>query len=317
MAALAAGGCMPDGILITPVSADRGLREEVLSRDSAWATDKIALVEIDGIILNADKPSLLSPGENPTAYLLEQLDKARRDPAVKAVILRINSPGGAVTASELMHHEVSRFRAAGKPVVAMLLDVAASGGYYVACASDEIVACRSTVTGSIGVIMQTFDLTGTLGKIGAKAEAIKSGPQKAAGSPFERLTPEQRAVFEKMVDQMYQQFVDVVAKGRPNLSRERITQLADGRVYLAPEALELGLIDAIGGMEDAYAKAKSRAGVKQARLVSYARPWSHVGNYYAHAPAPPSATQVNLLNMDLGELARLHRPPFMYLWTGP
>jgi protease-4 len=317
MFGLLASGCMPGSFLVTPVTADRELQEQVLSRDSVFSGDKIAVVDVDGIIVNADKPGLLRTGDNPVAYLLEQLDAARHDPAVKAVILRINSPGGGVTASELMHNELQRFRADGKPVVTMMLDVAASGGYYIACASDEIIASRSTVTGSIGVIMQTFDLTGTLGKIGARAEAIKSGPQKGGGSPFESMTPEQRAVFQKMIEQMYQQFVDVVVAGRPNLTRERVLQLADGRVYLGTQALEVGLVDKLGTMQDAIEAAKARAKVESIQLVTYRRAWGYAGNYYAAAQANAAALQVNMVNFDLQNVGRQLGPPFMYLWTGP
>lgn len=314
---LALSGCLPDSLLITPVRAPQELQERSLYAESWLPDGKIAVVDVDGIILNESERSFLTPGEHPVAHLLEELDKAARDPAVKAVVLRINSPGGSVTASELMHHELERFRKSGKPVVAMMLDVAASGGYYIACAADEIVACRSTVTGSIGVIMQTIEVTGTMQKIGVRAEAIKSGDQKGAGSPFESLTPEQREVFQVVVGELYTQFVDVVAAGRPELSRERILELADGRIYTAPQALENGLIDRIGTVRDAIARAKELGGVKKARVVAYARPYGHVPNYYAQAPGVAGGTNVNLLNVNVGNGRSSADAPFLYLWTHP
>jgi len=306
-------GCLPDSFLITPVSQDRALVAEELSRD-AWITEgRIAIIDVDGVIINAKTGGLLRPGDNPVTYLLEQLDAARRDRRVKAVVLRINSPGGAVTASELMHSEIKRFQASGKPVVAMILDVGASGAYYIACAADEIMCARSSVTGSIGVIMQTFDATGTMSKIGLRADAIKSGDQKGSGSPFEAMTPEQRAVFQAMVTELYEQFVTVVAAGR-KLPEQRVRAVADGRIYTATKALELGLIDRIGTMPEAIARAKERAGLAKATVVTYRRPYGYAPNYYAGQPAQPAVAQVNLLNVDLGERWRTGYAPFMYLW---
>ena len=309
---IATSGCVPDSFIVTPITHQQDLVEKVLERPAWYVRDRVAIIDVDGIILNANRRNLLASGENPVVYLLEQLDAARKDRRVKAVVLRVNSPGGSVTASELMHQEITRFRETGKPVVVMMLDVAASGAYYLACAADEIVAARSTVTGSIGVIMQTFDATGTMQKLGMRADAIKSGDQKGAGSPFESMTPEQRAVFQVMITELYDQFVDVVAAGR-DLPRETVRELADGRIYTASQALELGLIDRVGTMRDAIAAARERAGIDRAALVTYARPYGHAPNYYADHPVPPA--QVNLLNVDLGGRLASVRPPFMYLWT--
>jgi protease-4 len=216
-----------------------------------------------------------------------------------------------------MHQELMRFKLTGKPIVAIMLDVAASGGYYIACAADEIIACRSTVTGSIGVLMQTMEVTGTMQKIGVRADTIKSGPQKAAGSPFETLTPDQREIFQAVVDDLYGQFITVVAAGRPNLSPDQILKLADGRIYTATQALEYGLIDRIGTMTDAIHAAKTRAGIRSAMVVSYTRPYGYKANYYAQHGSPPAQADVNLFNLNLGGLPRSHQAPFMYLWQRP
>jgi len=311
---VATGGCMPQGLLIQPVSTNQALVETVVYREAAFASDKIAVVDVDGLLINAHEPELFSRGEHPVGLLLEQLDKARRDRRVKGVVLRINSPGGTVTAAELMHQEIARFREkTGTPVVAALMDVAASGGYYVACACDEIIAQRSTVTGSIGVLMQTFDLTGTMAKLGIGADAVTSGPHKDAGSPFSKMTAEQRAIFQAIVDELYDQFVAVVAAGRPNLDEPQVQALADGRVYTAGQALEFGLIDRIGTIRDAVAAAKTRSGAKKVRVVRYRRPLGYVANY--HAAAPPQPGDVNLINFDLPWLWTLTTPRFLYLWA--
>ncbi|MCO6436621.1 MAG: signal peptide peptidase SppA [Phycisphaerae bacterium] len=314
LAGLLVGGCSAPSLLITPVSGKRDLKEVVLMREGLLARDKIALVDVSGVIMNNDRPQFFGEGEQPVSRLLEQLQRARDDAAVKAVILRINSPGGSVVASQLMYAEIADFRRTGKPVVAMLMDVAASGGYYIACACDEIIAQPATVTGSIGVIMQTVDLSGTMAKIGMEADAITSGSFKDAGSPFRGLRPEERALFQSIVNDMYQQFVHVVDVGRPNLDEARVRTLADGRVYSAPQALEAGLIDRISTMREAIASVKQRIGAERITLVRYSRPTEFTPNYYAAAPTPGSG-EVNLLKLDLGSLSALSTPRFMYLWA--
>lgn len=318
-AAAVGAGCSAPSLLITPVSGKRELRESEILRETLLARDKIAVIDVSGVIVDTPRFALFGEGENPVSVLLEQLDKAARDGQVKAVVLRINSPGGTVTASELMHDEITHFRrTTGKPVIAHLVDVGASGGYYVACACDEIVAQRTTVTGSIGVIMQLFDVTGTMEMIGVQADAITSGPRKDAGSPFRALTEEERLIFQNIVDAMFEEFVRVVDAGRPNLTEEQVRTLADGRVYLAPQALEAGLIDRIGTFRQTLAAAKQRAGIERARVVMYHRPHEYRPNYYAQTAAaglPAAAgTQVNLLNVNAAGLDTSLSPRFLYLW---
>ncbi len=288
-------GCAPSGgFKITPIPADRTLQTSVVDREAAFAP-KIALVEIEGVLANEVGSDLFSVGpedENPVSFAVEKLDAAAADPAVRAIILRINSPGGTVSASDLLYQEVRRFRErTGKPVIAVLMDVAASGGYYVACAAEEIIAQRSTVTGSIGVIMQRFSLEGTLKKVGVKAEAIASGPMKEAGSPWRDMTGEERALFESLVRGHFERFLDVVAAGRPGLDRARIEKLADGRPYSAAEALEHGLIDRIGTLRDGLSAAKAKADLKQANTIVYKRPLSWKPNPYATGAGPISASE--------------------------
>lgn len=307
------GGCAPPSFLITPVSARRALVETELSRDSFVARDKIALISISGLIINVHSSGLLSAGEHPVSLLLEELDKARRDRRVKAVILRINSPGGGVVASELIHAEIKRFRQSGKPVIAVFMDVAASGGYYVACACDEIVAQPSTVTGSIGVIMRLFEISETMKILGIKSDAITSGRHKDTGSMFRPMRSEEREIFQTIIDQMYERFVDVVAAGRPKLDKQAVRKLADGRIYSAGQALELGLIDRIAPMHEVIEQTKKRIGSKHVRLVAYHRPHGYRPNYYATASDGPE-TNINLFNINLPSLLTNPGPQFLYLW---
>ncbi len=311
---IAMSGCTAGSLLVTPVSARRKLIETELSRDSFFALDKIALIDVTGVIANSPRRQLLGGGEHPVSLLLEQLDRARKDPMVKAVILRLNSPGGTVAASELMHDEITHFRRSGKPIVAVMMDVAASGAYYIACACDEIIAQPSTVTGSIGVIMQMFDVSGTMSLIGVQTDAITSGRFKDTGSPFRTMRPEEREIFQIIVNDMYERFVAVVDRGRPKLDEAAVRLLADGRVYTARQALEKGLIDHIATMRQAIDRVKDRIGAKRVRLVAYRRPPAYRPNYYASWPQVP-AGDINLLNVELVPGLIPAAPRFMYLWV--
>jgi protease-4 len=181
--------------------------------------------------------------------LVEALADAMASHNAKALVLRIDSPGGTVVGGESFFRAV-RAVAADKPVVAVLGEVAASGGYMVAIAADHIVAREGTITGSIGVLMQTADVTGLLGKLGVVPETIKSAPLKAVPSPFEALTEEGRAATRLLVDDMYDMFVGMVADRR-NFDRQTALKLADGRVYTGRQAKANGLVDALGGIGEA------------------------------------------------------------------
>jgi protease-4 len=316
-----AAGCSPPGLLIQPVTTRRQLVETEVGRDSNWTRDKIALIDVSGMLINAHTPQLLSRGEHPVSLLLEQLDIAAADPSVKGVILRINSPGGTVTASRLMYDEIVHFRKrTGKPVVAALMDVAASGGYFVACACDEIIAQPMTVTGSIGVVMQMIDLSGTMSKIGVRGDAITSGPFKDAGSPFRPLKPEEREVFQGIVDQMYEQFVRVVRESRTNLDAESVRSVSDGRVFIAEQALAAGLVDRIADMREVMDRTKEKAGISRARIVAYRRPLDYRPNFYARSPhgaegERPAGIDINLFKIDGTAWWLPPSPQFLYLWS--
>ena len=313
----AVAGCAPASFLITPVPAKQQLVEQVVQRDSFWAYQKIALIDVDGVIANVRSSSLLgSSGENPVALFAEKLEQAAQDDDVEAVVVRINSPGGAVTASDIMYTELQRFREkTGKPVVAAMLDVAASGGYYLACAADKIYAQPTTVTGSIGVIMLAPEFSGTMLKLGVQMNVIKSGDMKDMGSMFRAMNAEDRAVFQGLIDKMYARFLEVVARSRGGMDAERLRELADGRVYLGPEAQAHGLVDEIGTLHDAIQAAKVAAGLdgRPIKVVEYSRPYGHRPNVYALADQP--AGQVNLVNVALPDWLSHAAPQFLYLWA--
>ena len=310
-------GCGPTSFLVTPVPAARDLDEHVLIREGPWAYQKITLIDVDGVLRNEREERLLAPaGENPVSLFKEKLDKAAADKRVKAVVVRINSPGGTVTASDLMYTELRRFRErSSKPVIASLLDVGASGGYYLACAADKIYAHPTTVTGSIGVVMIAPEVSGTMQKLGIRTNVFKSGALKDAGSPFREMNERDREVFQDIIEQMYARFLNVVAESRSGIDKDRLGALADGRVYLAPEAKEHGLVDELGTLHDAIAAAKQAAGIDDEKVlvVQYARPLGHRANVYAHVPGSP--TQVNLVNLQLPKWLNSPSPQFLYLWA--
>jgi len=216
---------------------------------SAEGGGKIGVVVLDGVI-----SSELSE------QTVRQLAKHRDDPAIKAIILRVDSPGGGVASSQEIYEEVKRLRAGGKLVVASLGSVAASGGYYVACVADRIFANAGTLTGSIGVIVQLANAEELLRKVGVESTVITSGPFKDSGNPTRPLRPEERQVFQALVDDVYQQFVDAVSQGR-QMSLEEARHLADGRIYTGRQAKELRLIDELGTFQDAIAYTAATIGI--------------------------------------------------------
>lgn len=322
---LAATGCGP---LTFTVGSPRHnkLRQTTVIDDEHWFSDRIAIVDVTGMIINGDRPAILQQGENPVGLLHEQLEKAAKDDRVKAVILRLNTPGGTVTASDAMYREVMRFKEKSKkPVVALMMDIATSGGYYTACSADRIVAYPSTVTGSIGVIIQTISLQPALGNIGIQAEAITSGKNKDAGSLLGKMTDEHRAVLRGLVDDFYQNFLAVVRKARPMIPEARFAEVTDGRVLSGRDALDAGLVDELGDLYSAFDRAKQMAGITEADLVVYHRPLHYVGSPYAVAPGPaPQAggagglagggAQVNLLQLNFPEGFVEGSAGFYYLW---
>jgi protease-4 len=230
------------------------------------------------------------------------------------VLLRINSPGGTVTTSDAMYEIVMRFKQkTRKPVVASMQEVAASGGYYVALAADRTIAQPTTVVGSIGVIFNTFDFSGTMNKIGAQANAIKSGPLKDMGSPFKRLEPAERDVMQGIVNEYFGRFRDVVNRHR-GLGGERLELATDGRVFSGQSAVTLGLADQAGFLEDAIDLAKSLTNSPDAEVVLYKRPYGYGGSIYAKNSTPqPRAQQANLV-INLPPSKAFLPTGFYYLW---
>ncbi|MGH7215369.1 MAG: signal peptide peptidase SppA [Tepidisphaeraceae bacterium] len=309
-------GCGTPSLLITPVANTQRLEAVEVEPGDGWFPKKIAIIEVEGMLLNARTGGFLQPQENKVSLFVEQLDVAARDPNVKAVVLRVNSPGGTVTASDTMYQKVVDFKKkTGKPVVASLQDVAASGGYYVATGADQIVAHPMSVVGSIGVIYHTFNIEGTLRKIGAEAKSITSGPFKDMGSPFKALSDDERAIMQRMVDEYYGRFVGMVVSQRPGVAAEAARQkiATDGRVFTGEQAVKVGLVDRTGLHEDAIDTARALAKAPGASVILYKRPYGYSGSIYASTEATPQP-QANVLHLSLPGARELLPTGFYYLW---
>ena len=306
-------GCGVPSFLITPVPNTNKLEEVTVREGSGWSRPKVAMIEVEGMLMNARTGGFLQPTENRLSLFTQQLEQAAHDDDVKAVVLRINSPGGTVTCSDTMYQMVKDFREkTNKPVIAATQEVAASGAYYVACGCDEIVAHPTSVVGSIGVIFETFDVSRGLDKLGIKSESIKSGDLKDMGSPFKPLAPEARAVMQGMIDEYYARFVTVVTSNRAIQDQTKLRTATDGRVFSGRQALELGLVDRLGTLEDAIKLAKEKANAPRAAVVMYKRPYGYSGSIYADSSTPPP--RANVLKLDLPVEDLFLPRGFYYLW---
>jgi len=222
--------------------------------------NRVALVEIEGLIVDSDR-------------VVKELDDYGEDPTIRAIVVRIQSPGGVVGPTQEIYDTILRISGRGKPVVASMGSVAASGGYYLAAAATRIVANPGTLTGSIGVIMQLAEIEGLLKKVGVRYEVIKSGRYKDSGSFARPMTPDERAVLQAVLDDMHDQFVTAVAEGR-RLAKDRVKVLADGRVYSGRMAKDLGLVDALGGLDEAIRMAGEMGGISgKPHVVRARRGW--------------------------------------------
>ena len=280
--------------------------EEYVSGDGA---EKIVAVPVEGEISDADSTlGGVQPVTTPEG-LDDALRQAAEDDSVVAVILEVNSPGGGVTASDEMHQSILDFkRESGKPVVVSMGSVAASGGYYISTAADEIVANETTLTGSLGVILPLTNFSKAADKYGITQDAITSGKFKDIGSPFKKLKPEEREILQGIVDQNYDEFVSVIVEGR-GLPEKRVREIADGRIYSGEQAKELGLVDEFGGLEEAANSSRSLADVDEATVVRYTQTPAFSDLLRARlAPPAPDAVQI----MEAVGLELSPEPQYLY-----
>lgn len=254
---------------------------------------KIAALPISGTITGSTDGGLFSTsGASPDA-LRSQLQQAEDDPDVEAVLLEVDSPGGGVVPSDEMYRMVRDFKQrTDKPVVAYMGSVAASGGYYVSTAADAIVAHPSTITGSIGVIFNYTNFSEALDKVGVQPKPIVSGEFKDLASPADELTEKEREIIESQVQDNYDRFVAAIVQGRP-LSEERVRELGDGRTYSGEQAASNGLVDEVGGLDQAAAEARELADIERAEVVRYEESPGLLEAVQARiAPQEPEAVQI-------------------------
>ncbi|HEY7157887.1 MAG TPA: S49 family peptidase [Gemmataceae bacterium] len=274
---------------------------------------KVAVVDVDGLLLNMDMTGMYSLGENPVSVFREKLDAIAADPCVCAVVVRINSPGGGVTATDILWRELHAFRAkARRPVVACLMDLGAGGAYYLATAADRIVAHPTSITGGIGVILNRYNLNGPMGYFSLQALPIKSGKHIDLGNEIvQEPAPERKQLLQAMADEFHNRFREVVAHARLGIDAADST-LFDGRVFTANQALERHLIDRIGYLDDAIATARELAHVESVRVVLYHRCNDRAHSAYAITPNVP--LQNALLPISVPGLDRSRLPTFLYMW---
>jgi protease-4 len=249
------------------------------------------------------------------AEVKEALQKAEKDEDIAGVILRINSPGGTVTASDLILHELLAFKARKKiPLYACITGIGTSGGYYIATAADEISAHPTAITGSIGVLVMQFNVEGLMSKIGVTEKTVKSGDKKDFLSPFRAATPEEEKIIQNIVNSLYQRFLGVVlARPGGSLTRPELEKLADGRVFTAEQAAAARLIDRVCYLDDTVAAMKKKLNLKEAKVVAYHRAGSYRGTIYSGSVVDAPQV-VNLINFNADDLELLSSTELLYLW---
>jgi len=293
---LLAAGCIT--VKVSLFEEPGPLKEKTVSGSGR---DKVLLVDISGVILEGPHRILgLLKGVTSPARVKEELEKAAKDRRIKAVVIKINSPGGTVAAADVILHDLLAFKAErGVPMVVCLQGLATSGGYYVAQAGDTIIAYPTCITGSIGVLAMKLNLRGLMDKVGVDDDMVKSGRWKDFWSPFRPASPKEKEMMQQIIDQFYRGFVDVVATGR-KLSLQEARQAADGRIFTADQAKDLRLVDQLGYLDDALELAKTKAGLpKDAKVVRYHRPGSYKPTIYSGLP-----------DLDLEMVG----PQFLYIW---
>jgi protease-4 len=304
-------GCEATKIRIFPSYADP-LQEYTLQGKEKG---KVLVIPLRGMISDAPKRQFLRTRPSMVQEIVSQLRKAEKDPEVKAVLLKIDSPGGSVIASDLIYNEIVAFkqRKEVKVVVAMM-GVAASGAYYISLPADFILAHPTTVTGSVGVLFLRPDITGLMEKIGVDVNVSKTGKNKDMGSPFRQATAEEKKITQDLIDQLAAQFMDRIAEHR-KLDPKNLKEISAARIYLAHDALNLGLVDRIGYLDEAVSEAKRLAELPaDAKVVVYRRTAYGDDNLYNTATSHYEGGGLSIISLNLpGTLAPL-QTGFYYLW---
>ena len=315
---LSMAGCGDRALQISLVPVNPRVKPHVVHKSHQWFNcNRVAIVDVSGMLLDGSTASWLGSSHNPVSDFAQTLHSIAKDPRVKAVVLRMNTPGGTVTASNIMYDALKRFeRETHKPVVASMMDVCASGGYYVSCATNYQMAYPTTITGSVGVIVQLFNFRHTLQYLGVTAPAFASGPNKETGSPFSKMTPSQKKIIQGFVKEFFARFFGIVKASHPLVKPKLWPMLTDGRPLTGIDAMRYHMIDGLGGLHAAIRKAKALAHIRHATIVLYKRHGHNVGSVYAKSDVGAKGGNFNMVNVNLSGAAMstfLH-PNFLYMW---
>jgi protease-4 len=272
----------------------------------------VAIIDVDGLLLNTNLVGPYSTGDNAVDLFREKLDFAAADPLTVAVVVRINSPGGSVTASDIMWRELRKFRErTQRPVIACLMDLGTSGAYYLATASDAIVAHPTTVTGGIGVVLNLYNLEDAMNVFNIVSQSVKSGEKIDLGTVTRAIKPEEEAILKEMTNEFYERFRAIIFEQRKQVDPTDKTTF-DGRVFTANQALKRRLIDQVGYLDEALELARAKAGQPAAGAVILHRTGDVARTAYATTPNYPLTG--NLLPLSLPGLDRAKLPTFLYMW---
>jgi len=309
--AVGLAGCAAPEITLFPDGSDP-LQEFTLSGEKEG---KVLVIPVQGIIHDMPRRGFLRTDPSMVQEVVSQLKKAEEDEDIGAVLLSINSPGGTATATDLLYHEIMTYKKrTGVKVVAAMMNVAASGGYYVALSGDVIFAHPTTITGSVGVVFLRPQVEGLMKKIGVDVEVNKSGENKDMGSPFRPATEEEKRILQDLTEALGEDFITKVKKHRP-MSSKAINDMATARIYIAADARKLGMVDKIGYLSDAIATAKKMAGLPEdAQVIVYRRTEFANDNIYNPVTTQAVGAGSPLLDTGMfGQLANM-QPGFYYLW---
>jgi len=303
-------------VLFAAISAREGRGRFIKQTVCGEGPDEVLLLPVEGVITTMGSSDLFGSYPGTVEWVQEQLRQAREDENISALILAVDSPGGEISACDAIYQEILKYRQeTDQKVVTLMRDTAASGGYYIACASDRIVAHPTTITGSIGVILPWIGFHGLMDKIGVEMRPIASGPHKELGAGYRPMREEERQLLQGIVNELHAQFVSVVEQGFARrgaaLAPERIRTLADGMVYTGRRAKELGLVDEVGYLDDAVREACRLAGVTEAKVVRYRPRPGLLSLLFGGGMEARRAA----LDYSAGYAARADTPRFMYLWT--
>ena len=304
-------GCQGAKIRLFPSAADP-LQEYTLEGD---AKGKVLVIHIRGTISDAPRRRLVTTRPSMVQEVVSQLRKAEKDSEIKAVLLKINSSGGSATASDILYNEIVAYKqkTRAKVVVAMM-DVTASGGYYISLPADYILAHPTSITGSVGVLFLRPDVAGLMEKIGINVEVSKTGKNKDMGSPFRQATDEEKRIIQNMIDQLGERFLDRIAEHR-QIDSQSLKEISTARIFLADDALKLGMVDRVGYISEAVSVAKKMAELPEnAKVIVYRRTEFPDDNLYNTSTSRYEGQGLSIVSLDLPASLTSYQAGFYYLW---